>query len=971
VFDASAKTTSGLSLNNTLLVGLTVQQDLFAIVLRFRLHNIVFTADIQKMYRQVLVHPEDRKYQKILWRDRPEDTIRIYELNTVTYGMAPASYLATRTLLQLCEDELQNYREATETITKDMYVDDLLTGSDTLERAILMKNQITSLLNSGGFNLRKWASNHPSVLGSTTCDSLKEHWQLDSSETHKTLGIFWNPQQDCFIYRFTRHQDSLKITKRSILSRIASLYDPLGLLSPVIVKAKILLQTLWKLQLAWDETVPMEVHTAWKTLQENMPKVNEISFPRQVCLEHSTNFQLIGFADASEAAYGACIYVRSSNTHNSHRVMLVCSKSRVAPLKQLSLPRLELNAALLLSQLCQLVLKAFNITFTKVILWSDSTITLQWIRAHPHRLKTYVANRVASIQEITSSMEWRHIRSQDNPADLVSRGAFPSELVNNSMWLYGPAWLTEDEQTWPNHTFTLSEIPEQRGTVILKAERSFELLQQFSSIVMLRRVVAWCFRFIDNCKAKRKTKGILVRNELNRAMTMIIRLVQSETFPCELRRLRTERCLESNSKLLSLHPFLDSEGILRVGGRLKHSTLNYEQKHQVILPEKHYVTDLIIKHVHCSQLHVGPQATLYHIRQRFWPINGKNRVKKVVHECVICFKAKPRMSEHTIGDLPKDRFKCSRPFINTGVDYCGPFWIKEKKYRNRTKIKVYVSIFVCFSSKAVHLELVSDLTTEAFIAALKRFFSRRGKANLMFSDNATNFVGANNTLRDLYKFVNSDSHKKAILEWLSKQEVSWKFIPPRSPHFGGIWEAAVRSFKHHLVRVARDTLFTFEEFNTLIIEIEAVLNSRPLTPLSSDPDDLNPLTPSHFLIGDSLLSIPEVDYTNVNTNKLSSWQHIQKIKRDFWNRWNKEYLTELTQRTKCKFKASNVKKGDLVILREDKTPSLYWPMGRITELYPGTDDVVKVVKVKTAIESYKRAVKNVAPLPIGEYLNNC
>lgn len=290
-----------------------------------------------------------------------------------------------------------------------------------------------------------------------------------------------------------------------------------------------------------------------------------------------------------------------------------------------------------------------------------------------------------------------------------------------------------------------------------------------------------------------------------------------------------------------------------------------------------------------------------------------------------------------MGNLPKDRFESTRPFSNSGVDYCCPFWLKEKKQSNHKRVKVYVSVFVCLSTKAVHLELVSGLTTEEFIAALKRFFSRRGRANLMLSDNATNFVGARNELQELYDFVNNQGHKEKTTKWLSEQEVSWKFIPPRAPHFGGIWEAAVRSFKHHLYRISKDTLFTFEQFNTLIIEIEAVLNYRPLTPLSSEPDDLNVLTPSHFLIEGLLSSIPEVDFTDT-PNRLSQWQHIQKIKRDFWNQWNKEYLTELSQRTKWKSnKGPTIQIGDLVILREEKTPPLYWPIGRIIKAYPGHD----------------------------------
>ncbi|XP_071576010.1 uncharacterized protein [Temnothorax nylanderi] len=868
VFNASAKTTTGVSLNDVLLTGL-VDQDLFSIVMRFRLHPIVITADIEKMYRQVYIHKEDRKYQRIIWRNKPEEPLQIKELNTVTQGMTSAPYQATSSIKQLSKDEAKRYPEVSKIIIEDIYVDDVLTGAKTVEQAKILKKQLTDLLSSGGFHLRKWASNHPHLEEQETDNGAEEHINLDSQNIQKTLGIFWNPHQDCFLYRITIQPIEDKVTKRSILSQIASLYDPLGLLGPVFVKAKILLQALWKLQLTWDEAVPEEIYTAWKTFQDQKGELNNITFPRQVCIAQYESLQLHGFADASETAYGACLYIRSSNDQQSH-VVLVCSKSRVAPLKRLTLARLELSAALLLKQLCETALNAFiNITYERIILWLDATIALHWIHTQPHRLKTFVANRVAAIQEIKFQVEWRHIASRDNSADLVSRGVLPSDLVDNALWINGPGWLKEDESNWPNSFPTMTEIPEQRTTISLKTEQSFDLLRQFSSFTMLRRVVAWCLRFINNCRTKDKIEGSLSSIELTRAMTSIIKLVQIESFAIEIHRLETGRPLKQNSNLMSLHPILDSNGVMRVGGRLMHADLTYEQKHQIILPGKHHVTDLIIRDAHITQLHAGPQATLYCIRQKFWPVRGKSRIRKIVHECMTCFKAKPKMVEYEMGNLSKDRFESTRPFSNSGIDYCGPFWIKEKKQRNRNKVKVYVSIFVCLSTKAVHLELVSGLTTEEFIAALKRFFSRRGKANLMLSDNATNFVGARNELRELYDFVNTQAHKEGTTRWLSEQEVSWKFIPPRAPHFGGIWEAAVRSFKHHLYRISKNTLLTFEQFNTLIIEIEAVLNSRPLTPLSSEPDDLNVLTPSHFLIGGLLSSVPEVDFTDTPSNRLS------------------------------------------------------------------------------------------------------
>ncbi|XP_046145766.1 uncharacterized protein LOC123989132 [Osmia bicornis bicornis] len=316
-----------------------------------------------------------------------------------------------------------------------------------------------------------------------------------------------------------------------------------------------------------------------------------------------------------------------------------------------------------------------------------------------------------------------------------------------------------------------------------------------------------------------------------------------------------------------------------------------------------------------------------------------------------------------MGDLPEARVTEARPFTNVGVDYCGPFYIKERRHRNRTRIKVYVAVFVCLAVKAVHLELVSDLTSEAFIAALRRFIARRGFCVKIYSDNGTNFFGANNELREIQRLIRSDEHNGKVQSFLAQRSIEWSFIPPRAPHFGGLWEAAVKSFKNHLLRVAGTELFTFEDFNTLIIEIESILNSRPLTPMSSDPNDLLVLTPGHFLIGDSLTSLRERDFIDMPQNRLSSWQFIQRIKQHFWARWHREYLNELTRRTKWSKGEHPIKEGTLVLLREDNVPPMQWALGRVLRTYPGSDGIIRTVTIKTAASELDRSVKRLVPLP--------
>ncbi|XP_043491545.1 uncharacterized protein LOC122517187 [Polistes fuscatus] len=347
----------------------------------------------------------------------------------------------------------------------------------------------------------------------------------------------------------------------------------------------------------------------------------------------------------------------------------------------------------------------------------------------------------------------------------------------------------------------------------------------------------------------------------------------------------------------------------------------------------------------------GTQATLNAIHESFWPINGRSSVKRVIYKCIICRRLKPTTPQYPMSDLPANRLLQNRPFLHTGVDFCGPLFIKEKQHRNHGRIKIYVAVFVCFSTKAVHLELVSDLTTEAFLADLHRFMARRGKCSDIYSDNATNFVGSANEL------------EARVSRSLANEGIKWHFIPPRSPHFGGLWEVAVKLFKHNLERIVGDTLLGYEALLTYVLEIEAILNSRPITPLSNDPNDLRALTPGHFLIGESLKSLPEDDYGDIPSGRLSQWQHVQQMKQHFWNRWNKEYLNEQTVRKKWhRGTTDDISPGTLVILREDNSPPFKWPLGRVTEVHKGSDGIARVVTVKTANGLLKRGIKSLSPL---------
>lgn len=959
VCDASAKSSSNLSLNDVLKTGPTIQEDLFSIVTRFRQHAFALSADIASMYHQVEVDPVHRSFQRLLWRFSSSEPIRIYELNRVTFGQASSSFLATRALQQVVLDTPGITKQIAEAIQRDFYVDDFISGSDDLERASTLKKGVAEVLGSAKFDLRKWKSNVPELS-----DGNDENSTVRLGEKTKVLGLLWNTEQDVLGYEVSSEGKKKAATKRQILASVAQVYDPLGLVGPVMISAKIILQSLWSLKMGWDETLPQQITAIWRDWVDKVHLLNEIRVPRRIVCEKATSVELHGFCDASEAAYGACIYVRSTNEDQKHQVQLLCSKSRVAPLKKISLPRLELCSALLLARLFQSVTGSLTLPISSSHFWSDSMIALAWIRGHPSRWHTFVANRVSEIQEITREGRWQHVASEENPADILSRGLEANHFKEAIVWWQGPGFLSGDYEQDEISYIEPEDMPEAKKTLTCAtatAEDDFEIFARYSSYSRIQRVVAYCLRFIEILRNKkvRQIQGPLTLDELNESKKRILRIAQRESFEAEIRELKKSQQVSTSSKISDLMPFLDNEGLIRVGGRLRNSTLEYGRKFPIILSGCHPLTELIIRAEHLKNMHLGPSGLLAIIRSEFWPISGQSTVKRVLRKCLACFRARPRAVEQLMGNLPPERIEPAMPFTNTGVDYAGSFCIKIS--RNVTG-KAYLCLFVCFSTKAVHLEIVSDLSTAAFMNSLKRFVARRGKCSRIFSDNGTNFVGAFNEIKDLGKLINRDHTQ--IEEFLAKEGIKWSFIPPGSPHMGGLWESAVKSCKSHLKKVIGEVKLTFEELSTVITQIEAILNSRPLSELSADPNDLEPLTPGHFLIGRPLAALPEPDYVATPTNRLQRYNMLAQMRQIFWKRWSVEYVAQLQQRKKWKCERPNVKVGALVLIKDPNVPPLNWKMGRIAKVFMGADNLVRVVDIKTSNGIIKRSLAKICIMPV-------
>nr|CAH7762833.1 unnamed protein product [Callosobruchus chinensis] len=869
----------------------------------------------------------------------------------------------------IANENAELHPEICEIIKSDFYVDDLLTGADSIVEATNICKGVRDILNQGCFELRKFYSNDDEVLKSVVNDACDDKTVIHfgENENAKTLGIIWCPKSDVLQYKINQDQHNHKVTKRSMLSGIAQIFDPIGLLSPCIIQMKILMQRLWLEKLTWDELVPAHISAHWNKFLTDLTVLNDLHIHRRVLCDSAERIEMHGFSDASEAAYGGCIYLRSTNAKGETFVSLLCAKTKVAPLKTVSLPRLELLGALVLARLAKKVRESLRLRIDKSVFWSDSTIVLSWLKTPPNKLKSFVSNRVSEIQQLTASDCWRHVSSGDNPADLLSRGVGPKEIAGSDIWWHAPRWLRESESCWPCKNVCVANVPDMRKEVTaFVSVYDDDILNRFSSLNKLQRVTAWMIRFAENCKTKRmnalRVSNHLSVGEIKDAAFRLTKISQHLWYKSELGRLREGKPLKYNSKVLNLKPFIDDCGILRVGGRLEQAKFAFEKKHPIILSDECALSRLIVEDAHKKLFHAGPRHVLAVIREEYWIIGGRRLCNKVISKCIVCYRYRAKALTPIMASFPEQRLNPRLPFQVTGVDYAGPFMIKDRSGRGCRLSKAYACLFICFTVKAVHLELVTDLSKDAFISALRRFVARRGKPSQIFSDNGTNFVASNSELRELGGFIckNKDELEKSV----HNEGIDWRFIPPQSPHFGGLWEAGVKSIKHHLRRVLKDNHFTFEQFYTILVQVEAILNSRPISLLSESVEDLNPLTPSHFLVGRPLMAVPDADVSTVPVNRLSLYQHIQQLVQHIWSRWSKEYVSERQVRTKWKVNQHSLQKGVLVLIKDDQQPPLRWKLGRVEEIHLGKDGIVRVATLRTHEGLIRRSCSRICPLPV-------
>ena len=991
VFDCSAKYENH-TLNEHLLSGPDLINSLTGVLLRFRKEAVAVTCDIEAMFLQVGVNPKDRDLLRFVWWEDGDLTKlpRDYRMCSHLFGATSSPGCANYALKRAASSgEIEDER-AREFIKNDFYVDDGLTSVSTSEEALKLITSSRKLCKEGGFNLTKFISNSKDVVEALPREVRAKgiqniDFKIESLPVERALGVRWCIESDTLQFRVIL-QDK-PATRRGLLSTLSSVFDPIGLISPFLLTGKKLLQDLCKDNAEWDDPLPDDIRSRWELWRDDLLNLATLQIPR--CYK-PTDFgdlkkaELHHFSDACQTGYGQCSYLRLIDESANVACSLVFAKSRVAPVKPVTIPRLELTAATTSVKISSFLNKELNYESITNVYWTDSTVVLGYIANEARRFHVFVANRVQRIRDATTVEQWNYINTKENPADLASRGATADQIINNTAWWHGPAFLSAPQQiplTTVN-AILASDDPEVKIAVSYSTGATdqpvcglLSRLEYFSSWFRAKRAVAVCInytRILRDRIAKKGTKGKLVKGDytpvdvtdIQHAEKLILRVMQLQEFPEEAKSLskldkqrgRASSQMKRRSPIHRLDPYMGADGLIRVGGRVRRANIPQELAHPVILPKKGHVTMLIIRHHHERTLHSGRQTTLNEIRASgYWIIKARAAVASYVWKCVTCNKLRGAAAGQKMADLPPERLEPAPPFTMCGVDLFGPFYVKE----GRSERKRWGCLFTCLITRAIHIEVVHSLSTDSFLHAYRRFVGRRGPVRQIRCDQGTNFVGARNELQAALEEMNHDKVQQTLLQdgcdW-----VQFRMNVPTASHMGGIWERMVRSARTVLCAILDQHSHQLDDeaLHTFMTEVEAVVNSRPLTYVDmSSADSEEPLTPNQLLTLKSQIVLPlPGSFVREDLFCRKRWRRVQYLANQFWTRWRKEYLPTLQERVKWIKAEDNLQRGDIVLMMSENVPRGQWPKGVIVDTYPSDDGYVRKASVKTASGTFDRPI---------------
>lgn len=982
VFNSSASYL-GISLNDCLAKGPDVLSNMLGILLRFRQHTVAVAGDIRKMYNTILISERDQHCHRFLWRNmEAERDADVYVLNTVTFGDRPSSIIAILCLHQAASMKL-DYQETGSRIKCDSYVDDILTSLPTDSEAKKFIEETEELLSCGGFRIKHWI-----ISGNHEGRDLQAVNVLDSEE-EKVLGLIWVPKGDHFSFKmrvnFSKKyknvfvepdivQSQLRsrfpsvLTRRIVLSQYALVFDPLGILVPFTLQAKLMLRELAEMvdeennKLGWDSPMPSVMYDKWFQWLFGMFEVEKLLINRCVCpTEYTGRPSLIIFCDASSSAVGCCAYVRWKVRSGKYFNILLAAKGKLAPQKQTTIPRLELNAAVLACRLRTFIVQEMSYDFEYVLHVTDSAIVRAQINNDKLRFSTYVAVRIAEIQSKSKPEEWYWTSSSNNPADLATRCRTIEEISYDSTWQYGPEYMKSSLEHWPISNQSNCELPDIVNTnvhvidtVEVKMEPVIDVAR-FSSYHKLLRTTARVLKS-QAAKSLLSLKNEPNGNDIEKAELWWIRQVQATlppNWPIRFKRLV---------------PYIGTDGIVKVGGRLQAN--NWNNKEFILIPREHPFTKLYVNHIHNID-HAGAESTLTRVQSKFWIPGVRRYVKSVRFKCVVCKKIDKRTKGQCMGPLPSERLAPAPPFYNCSCDIFGPFHVKDT-IKKRITGKVYGVVFNCLITRAVYIDLAEGYDTESFLNTLRRFVAIHGFPKTMFSDSGSQLVCANKNLVDMVNRWNVNQ----ITAFGSCEGMTWCFNKSAdAPWENGCAESLIRLIKRALVLSVGSRIVTFNILQTAFFEIAALLNSRPIgiKPGSGCVYDTY-LCPNDLLLGRSGRNVPPGVWDESQSYK-KSFEFLQSVTNEFWRRWNRDFLPTLLIRQKWHHDVRNVRVGDIVIVQDSNVIKGEWKLAIVEDASPGTDGKVRDVTLRFGTKDnsqviVKRSVHRIVViLPIEEQQN--
>lgn len=980
VWDAAA-TTAGTSLNDVLMKGPDQLNALPFVLYRFREKRIAISGDIAEMFLRIRMNENDQQCQRIFWCSQ-DGTIGEYIVTVMTFGAKCSPSCAQFVVKENATRFQSEFPEAVEVIEKGHYVDDMLASVDTEEDAIKLARDVRHIHQQGGFMMRNWISNSPKVVQALG-ETVTTEKNLDVNKEailEKVLGMWWDTKSDTFRYKLSTERNQQLLTgqkhptKRDVLRILMSVYDPLGLLSNYMILLKLLFQEIWREGISWDDEIGERQMEKWNHWLGLLPAAESVRIPR--CYHQSPSrgtertVEIHTFVDASELGYAAVCYFRFTEGEQIS-CSLVGSKSRVAPIKFVSIPRLELQAAVVGSRLAKSIEEGHSIKITRRYFWTDARDVMCWLKSDHRKYSQFVAFRVGEILEATELSEWQWLPGKTNVADEGTKWNGHPSFDVQSRWYSGPPFLSRPKEDWPSTSFNQETVEELRPTLLhhyINEGNDMLRPENYSNWNRLQRMSALVLRFPANIRRKMKDvpllRGPLTSEELAEAQTFLYKRAQWECYGIEMTTLSRHEnpigksTLPRTNSLYKLSPSLDITGLLRIHSRIDACDFAGENtQFPIVLPRSHPLTKLVLQDIHEKYHHQCNETFVNEVRRKFYIPKVRVECNRVRRECQRCKIRRAKPDPPMMANLPKERLAAYvRPFSYVGVDYFGPYQVTVR----RRPEKRWGVLVTCLTTRAIHIEIANSLSTDSCIMALNNCFGRRGTPIQIISDRGTNFVGASKELKEAQALI--DNHKLA--SEFTTPSTTWRFNPPASPHMGGSWERLIQTVKRILSEMKLNHSPTDEVLRSSMIKIENIVNSRPLTHVPIDDESSPALTPNHFLVGSSNGSKPLVPYSDSAKAVKHSWQTSDILANYFWKRWVNEYAPEITRRTKWFSPAKPIAVGDVVIIVDSAFPRNCWPKGRVIAINTSKDGQVRSATVQTITGIYERPVVKLAVLDI-------